>query len=796
MNDLHKKPKLVLFQQRYYQHSAEFILLQQREHVRCLSQFFDVTVIHEDCDYQEICERYEPELTVFESGVNLPNCERSEIRNTHVCSEIPKIGFLNADAWSDSRSGILSDMEHWGIETFFSICVTAAEHMPMIAENLFVWPNFIDSEIYRDYGESKNIPVLFTGCQNEAYPWRYRIYKILSEYYPSLVCPHFGYRSRTRVNQTLWGEQYARTINASWFAPTCGTFAKEIVRKHFEIPGSKACLVTERSPGLESAGFIDMKNCVFADDRNVIDKLSFLFEHPDELNEIITSGYELVHSRHTMKHRDQIFQWFNLKRNLLPYQKIVQIDPFLPLAVVEKSSGIRNTHIISNGLHLLLLREGNDLIQARKYDEAERSYLKCAHHAGVMAEPLLGIALCNLFKGNARVALSWIIRPLRYTLSDYKAIDPDPIEWSYFIICLICMGKLNHALKRSNQFQWLHHPELDRTRWVINVLTNKKHSPPFPQDDCQKHHLSIHQIPNLSFTEWMDQLCLMLKACRQFTMVETLTNLLSTEGLSNQTGLRKLGINARMLEEQEKSEGQGVLPNLPLFLRKNVTLRYLDNPLLFSRVKIRLSDLVLDLLRWFEAKFGYFLPYHVSNMRNDAFFAAIRKLMKEEEIKTAIVIGAVPGKGSTEAFLAGSIENENKPCVFCITVSNRQYSGSKRKSTSDIGVKWYELPSYPSEKLTEEIDKAVRKIKKENRITIFDAVLINSSRLRLQSYGSVALKKDIHQAKLVLLDNTNTSWSYDNLDDLLHDPNYIIVARNPDFHDGYAIFKRKDNNKH
>src|SRR6266700_2895938 len=232
MNKMRPKPKLVFFQYRYDETLPEFLLIHKRDHVKCLAEFFDVTVIHEDCDYQRICDEYKPDLALFESGLDNPACEKPKITNTRTCLHIPKLGLLNADAFSNARAGFLSDMDHWGIETFFTISTTAAEHTPEIAHNLFVWPNFVDSEIYRDYGEWKSIPVLLTGNTQTFYPWRHKIFKLVAERFPSLLSPHPGYEPGRAMVQFMCGENYARTINASSIVPACGTVAKEVVRKH------------------------------------------------------------------------------------------------------------------------------------------------------------------------------------------------------------------------------------------------------------------------------------------------------------------------------------------------------------------------------------------------------------------------------------------------------------------------------------------------------------------------------------------------------------------------------------
>src|SRR5258708_902923 len=309
--EIQAKPRLVFFQYKY-ERLAPFLLLHQREHVACLSQFFDVTVIQHNCDYRQVCDTYEPDLVMFESGVPFDSCKRPSVQNLRACPQVPKLGFLNADGFGEGRTGFLSDMDHWGIETFFAISVTAAEHTPAVAAKVFVWPNFANSELYRDYGETKNFDVLFSGNKNSLYPWRRKIVRIVPRYYPSVVCAHPGYGAGKMSAKVMVGEPYARMLNSSWMVPACGTVAKDIVRKHFEVPACRSCLVSEQSAGLEAAGFVDMKNCVFGDENDVLEKLGYLLERLNELEAVIDAGYELVHARHTMKHRDQVLQWYSL----------------------------------------------------------------------------------------------------------------------------------------------------------------------------------------------------------------------------------------------------------------------------------------------------------------------------------------------------------------------------------------------------------------------------------------------------------------------------------------------------
>ena len=76
------------------------------------------------------------------SGNDAAAAGRPEIANVTKDPHVPKLAFFNADAWCEARAGFISDMDRWGIETAFSICTTALEHMPGLAGRLFVWPKF------------------------------------------------------------------------------------------------------------------------------------------------------------------------------------------------------------------------------------------------------------------------------------------------------------------------------------------------------------------------------------------------------------------------------------------------------------------------------------------------------------------------------------------------------------------------------------------------------------------------------------------------------------------------------
>jgi tetratricopeptide (TPR) repeat protein len=762
------KPKLVFFQPKHDQNLPNFTLLHRQQHIKCLSEFFEVVVIYEDCDYQQICDKYQPDLTLFENAGNILDCHRLTIRNTHAHPQIPKVGLLNADPWCNSRAVFLSDMERWGVETFFSISVTAAEHTPEIAEHLFVWPNFIDAEIYRDYGESKIIPVLFTGANYALYPWRQKIFKSVSQYYPSLICPHLGYGGKQATARMIYGEQYARTINATWFVPTCGTVAKEMVRKHLEIPASRACLITEQSPALEAAGFVDMQNCVFADEHNVLDKIDYLFQNQDELESIINAGYQLAHSRHTLKQRDQIFQWFNLHKNLKPHQTVIQTSPFEPLIVVEKTSGVINSHIRCNGLNSMLIHQGDKELESHRYDKAEALYFRCLYHVGIMHEPKIRLAICSLYKGNAEKAIEWIVPSIKCILEIYKAFDPDPVEWAYFIVSLLCLGKLEEAKKRCDEFPSLSHIELDRVRWVVNLLTKAN-----KQDVSSSHgwvsRPSVHHLPNRNLSEWTKNIFLMLKACGQLSLAKDLEVILLNNQLL-ELSERNSNCSARKILESSdiKSISSAVL-------LKNVKYSKI---FIYSEIRKKISKKIKQVsyklilpLNLLEAKYGYFLPFPISEIRNDEFFSTIKRLTEEEKVKIILLIGVSLDKRMTELILNTYQKIAQDITVFCVDRLTSQFIRLQRRYENNSTIRFYQLPLKPTNSCTIDIENCISKIKIENEIDCFDMVLMNTAEVVSEMELS---DRNFYKSKFFILEGINSLQGYKEYQYLSSNSTYVL----------------------
>ncbi|SDR72258.1 glycosyltransferase family protein [Agrococcus carbonis] len=498
------KPRLVFF--RFADPTLpDFIAGHLRDHVRCLEQWFDVHVIDRDADYDEVVDRLQPDLALFESGVYARRGRA--IANTHRHPGIPKLGLLNADGYCPTRSVFLADMDDWGVETFFTIATSASGYTPDIADRTFVWPNFADRRIFHPYPGGKSRSILLSGSRETNYPWRVRVDGALRERFPVTTMQHSGWFDREAAAAMPAGEAYARTLSAALIVPTCGTIAEELVRKHLEIPASGALLLTERTPVVEAAGFVDMVSCVFADASDAADKVAYLLEHPDELAEIAAAGTRLAHERHSIEHRDQIRQWYELHRGA-PGARIVQPDLFGSLAH-DPLSGARPVSAVARpGVDRRLLRSGDALLEAGLPARAADRFAQVLN-LHFEPEAALGLARSAVRLGRPPLASALLEHSAAIVVRTHGASHPDPVEQAWQSRVALCGADLRAAVEHAAAHPGVRHPELDRMRAVIRALGG---TAPEPAD--RPRHRSVHSgFGAEPWDEWQRALVDDLAAC-------------------------------------------------------------------------------------------------------------------------------------------------------------------------------------------------------------------------------------------------------------------------------------------
>lgn len=600
-----------------------FLQAQVDEQVTTLARCFDVHVVSTSGDYDEFCDTYQPDMCLFESGVYASD---RALTRTDTHPEIPKLGFLHADAFDSSRAAFLSDMAEWGVDSFVTTSMSMPEYLPEIANRLFVWPNSVDGAIFRDYGEEKTVDVLLTGSRAPHYPWRNEVSRALALEYRTRSMPHFGWNSQAATASMVQGEAYARLINASLFVPTCGTMARDVVRKHLEIPAAHSCLITERTESIEALGFEDLVNCVFADEYDVVDKVSMLLRDQGLLATITEAGYNLVHERHTTAHRDQIAQWYRL---VSEFGTGIEVDQTWPTGSLSVSTtrGTAERRIHSGGRDRLLLAEGWQATLDGEPDQGLRLFRQAADFF-LIPEAQIAIAHGALLVGDVDAAQEALSRMHIAILGHHKAATPDPVEWAYEIRLQLCRNNDAMALAAALQYPGLRDGELDRMRRAVATITGV----PVAVDEVSPR-ASAMPVPDQSDSEWTGQLVTMLRSAGRPDAAERLTGLVRVPAVGPGRIARAIG--SRRLDHRMKLLASGNLKSLPI--------------------------------RWTRAR----LAPMKRRLTRDPWADFVKQLAQSEVVDRVVVITPVGDTRILDALREGAAENPARPLFFVVDPATR-----------------------------------------------------------------------------------------------------------------------------
>jgi spore maturation protein CgeB len=92
-----------------------------------------------------------------------------------------------------------------------------------------------------------------------------------------------------------------------------GARRSQIKGRTFEVPGSGGFLLTDRVPHLEDYFELDREVGVFDSTEDLIERVGWWLDHPDERQAVADAGYRRVLAEHTYDHRfEQIFATIGL----------------------------------------------------------------------------------------------------------------------------------------------------------------------------------------------------------------------------------------------------------------------------------------------------------------------------------------------------------------------------------------------------------------------------------------------------------------------------------------------------
>ena len=188
---------------------------------------------------------------------------------------------------------------------------------PEFSDRLRWFPHNVNTEIYKDYGQEKEIDLLMMGATYISYyPLRESILLRFKNRPEFVFHSHPGYRNVGENEKEVFvGEKYAREINRAKIFLTCDSIYKYPVNKYFEITACNTLLLAPSSDELFDLGFIPGVNFVSIDESNFEEKAYYYLENEEERKRISLNGMRMSHERHSTYKRVQDF--INLLEEIL-----------------------------------------------------------------------------------------------------------------------------------------------------------------------------------------------------------------------------------------------------------------------------------------------------------------------------------------------------------------------------------------------------------------------------------------------------------------------------------------------
>jgi hypothetical protein len=480
------------------------------EWVDTLALHCNVETIEQDFDLVEVYERLKPDFLLFDS-VNWGRRHRLNITNIDAYPDLPRALLANNDPHEPMRPLMLDMLPTYGIDTIFC---TGHEDLEQTNElrrfNCFVLPKFIDSAVFRDYGEARSIPVAITSAHlfPTFYPWRAQVTEEIQHILPTLLYTHPGYAKGGYNPFAIEGESYARMLSRSQFCVADTTVLDYVVRKHLEIPATGSVLVSPESAALADYGFVDMENCLLGPaGAELYKKIIAVARDPQRYEQIRSNGHALVHARYTRQSWTHILDWYACRRALKPGEKVQQDGVFGRFKAVldtVQMPAIAGFTVRDNPMAAKLRAAREALLSGGNLAGAVDGLREAMTWIGHVGEPWFMMGVISFALGDLENARAWLVRRGNAQGQEDASLgllDPCEIAWLMLVAYLSADEELLQQM--SEAAATTSHLSIRRVQWLIDGgrpvadLAAAGLDQPLADD-----RLSIHWLGDEDFDAW------------------------------------------------------------------------------------------------------------------------------------------------------------------------------------------------------------------------------------------------------------------------------------------------------
>ena len=215
---------------------------------------------------------------------------------------------LTAVIWEDMHGSYVRDMiamtcaAGWFGVHFVRYWEAAVRQHPPLASQRVEWlPHSVDTAVFRDRRQARDVGALLTGRTTTAYPTRRRYLDELGREDWFLEVPRPADDAAVR-----WpvGDDYAAVLARAQIGLSCVSRYGYPVLKTLEIPAAGALLATDWCPELDRLGFVPAVNAIrIGDTPNLKKQLRPWLDDPARLSRAARAGMDLVREQHCTRRR-------------------------------------------------------------------------------------------------------------------------------------------------------------------------------------------------------------------------------------------------------------------------------------------------------------------------------------------------------------------------------------------------------------------------------------------------------------------------------------------------------------
>lgn len=487
--------------------AASFIFRQMDEWVEALSLHADLTLIEDDFDFAQVCNAVQPDFVVFEARRQC-RMDPPVITNLSSHRQIPRVGFDPSDCFAPARTLTYRLFQQAGVERVFLTGFGHLQQTPELAGRAYCLPEMIDLDEFRDFGQTKSIPVnIFGGVWSpNLYSWRARAVQALTGKLPILIYEHPGYGKGATHPFAVSGEAYARLLNQSHFCLVDSTRFDFLVRKHLEVPACGSILVAPDSAGLRLRGFIDGVNCILGKPEELAAKIKAVYADATLMETIRRNGRELVQSRFDNKHWRGMLDWYDCFRSLRPGEVVQQQGLLGPFAAVPDRPGLPAIGGFlppDNEFSAILKAACRMILDGGNLAEAETQLAEIANWGPVVREVWLPLALIALLRGDAERARQLLLGPHGFLQNRDGISILDPAELAWLMAVATMLRQPQQVAEIAAEAVGVPHLSLRRMQWMLAAIQG---APPEAPDGLMNRlpgdRLSTHWLGQLDFGNW------------------------------------------------------------------------------------------------------------------------------------------------------------------------------------------------------------------------------------------------------------------------------------------------------